>query len=164
MYRGRVTGGVRICECGCGQEVPRTGSRGPAPRYVSVAHRVRALRERRNPLRTPVVRPCDCGCGMPVRGGRYATKTCSGAAHERRRKALALLPEELGVPVEVPDVDLPSAPTADQVARAVLEARTIGLVLCRLGATAPPALGWRCTEVGRALLDALERAFGKGAG
>ncbi len=40
----------RTCECGCGAEIPQTGSRGPARRYATTVCRNRALRARKAAL------------------------------------------------------------------------------------------------------------------
>ena len=53
----------------------------------------------------------------------------------------------------------PPAPTEDQVACAILEARAIASAFLRLGREACPQLRWRCAGVGTALAEALACYF-----
>jgi hypothetical protein len=105
-------------------------------------------------------------CGSPLRqiaGGRprlYCSNGCRQAAHRGRQAIDGLIPagrlepdgHEHGT---VP----PPAPTEDQVARAILEARAIAGASLRLGREACPQLRWRCEEVGKALTEALACFF-----
>lgn len=75
-----------------------------------------------------------------------------------RRVAVELTPIEQLAAVEVP---VPSAPSAVQVQRAILEARAVGFAFQRLGLEARPELAWRCQKVGDAIVGALAEWFGK---
>ena len=105
-------------------------------------------------------------CGTPVQqtaGGRprlYCSNGCRQAAHRRRHSidglvhagSLEAVGREHGM---LP----PPAPTEDQVACAILEARAIAGAFLRLGREACPQLRWRCEGVGKALDEALARYF-----
>jgi hypothetical protein len=116
------------------------------------------------------IRKCACGCGAETgrksKTGRlplYASGACRVRAL-RRRRAL----ENLGLSEElqsIPDLATPervvvSSSSADeQLARSILEARSIGYAFVRLGATARPELGWRASKTGNAILSALAEFF-----
>ena len=105
-------------------------------------------------------------CGTPVQqiaGGRprlYCSNGCRQAAHRRRHAVDALIPagglEQVG---HEHGTLPPPAPTEDQVACAILEARAIAGAFLRLGREACPQLRWRCEGVGTALAEALARYF-----
>jgi endogenous inhibitor of DNA gyrase (YacG/DUF329 family) len=106
-------------------------------------------------------------CGSPVRqtaGGRprlYCSNRCRQAAHRRRHAGADLIPAEHLEPLgQEHGGTLPRpAPTEDQVACAILEARAIAGAFLRLGREACPQLRWRCEGVGKALSEALARYF-----
>lgn len=52
-------------------------------------------------------------------------------------------------------------PSDDQVQNAILEARTIAFAFSRLGREARPEFAWRCSNVGAAIIEILEKHFGK---
>lgn len=58
-------------------------------------------------------------------------------------------------------VRLSGRSTDDQVQSALVELRSIGFALLRLGVVARPDLAWRCTRLGEAVESALEETFGK---
>jgi hypothetical protein len=105
-------------------------------------------------------------CGSPIRQiaeGRprlYCSNGCRQAAHRRRHAGDSLIPadrlETLG---QEHGTLPPPAPTEDQVACAILEARGIAGAFLRLGREACPQLRWRCEGVGTALAEALARYF-----
>lgn len=115
------------------------------------------------------MRKCACGCGVELtqrRGGRariYATGACRIRAM-RRRHALADID---GVAEFQPVADLVNAEpvviaagsTDDQVARSILEARSIGHAFQRLGTSARPEIAWRCSKVGESITSALAEFF-----
>lgn len=76
----------------------------------------------------------------------------------QRRMAAALEPAFAIQGEERPSLAGPVGST-DQVAVAIVEALSIAGVLIRLGREAHPALAWRCTRVGVALRDELDREF-----
>ena len=97
-------------------------------------------------------------CGTPVQqiaGGRprlYCSNGCRQAAHRRRHAACGLFPAGCLDAVGQEHGILPTAaPTEDQVACAILEARAIASAFLRLGREACPQLRWRCEGVGKAL-------------
>ena len=105
-------------------------------------------------------------CGSPVQqmaGGRprlYCSNGCRQAAHRRRHADDGLFPAGSLEPVGEERGILPApAPTEDQVACAILEARAIAAAFPRLGREACPQLRWRCEGVGTALAEALARYF-----
>jgi hypothetical protein len=105
-------------------------------------------------------------CGSPVEqtaGGRprlYCSNGCRQAAHRRRHAVDALFPAGSLEAVGREHGKLsPPAPTEDQVACAILEARAISGAFLRLGREACPQLRWRCEGVGEALAEALARYF-----
>jgi hypothetical protein len=105
-------------------------------------------------------------CGTPVHqiaGGRprlYCSNGCRQAAHRRRHAVDALIPAgRLEQVSEEHGILPPPAPTEDQVACAILEARAIAGAFLRLGREACPQLRWRCEGVGTALAEALARYF-----
>ena len=56
-------------------------------------------------------------------------------------------------------VGVTSGTIEDQVARSLLEARTIGFAFQRLGVQARPELAWRCSKLGDAITQAIADAF-----
>ena len=105
-------------------------------------------------------------CGSPVQqtaGGRprlYCSNGCRQAAHRRRHSIDGLFPAGSLEPVGQEHAILPSpAPTEDQVACAILEARAISGAFLRLGREACPQLRWRCDGVGKAVAEALSSYF-----
>lgn len=76
----------------------------------------------------------------------------------RLRRATAVLE---GIPTQAAamPVGTSSATIDDQVARALLEARSTGFALQRLGTQARPELAWRCTKLGDAITAALAATF-----
>ena len=105
-------------------------------------------------------------CGAPPQqtaGGRprlYCSNRCRQAAHRRRHAIDRLFPTGSLQPVGHEHGTLPPpAPTEDQVACAILEARAVAGAFLRLGREACPQLRWRCEGVGRALTEALACCF-----
>jgi hypothetical protein len=100
---------------------------------------------------------CQCGGPLPKgsrRDRRYCSSRCRKAA-ERDRASVAEL-----IPVGVERGHLPPAAHPDeQVAVAILEARSVAGALLRLGREARPQLAWRCEGVGEAISEALRRHF-----
>lgn len=90
----------------------------------------------------------------------YCSNGCRQAAHRRRQVACGLFPAEHLEPVGQEHGTLPPpAPTEDQVACAILEARAIAGAFLRLGREACPQLRWRCEGVGKAVAEALNCYF-----
>jgi len=105
-------------------------------------------------------------CESPVRqraGGRprlYCSNGCRQAAHRRRHAVDVLFPTGSLEAVGQKHGSLPPpAPTEDQVACAIFEARAIAGAFLRLGREACPQLRWRCEGVGKALDEALAGYF-----
>ena len=105
-------------------------------------------------------------CGSPVQqtaGGRprlYCSNGCRQAAHRRRHAVDGLFPADRLEAVGQEHGSLPPpAPTEDQVACAILEARAISGAFLRLGREACPQLRWRCEGVGKAVAEALACYF-----
>jgi hypothetical protein len=93
---------------------------------------------------------------------RYCNATCRKAAERERRQALSAT-ENLA---ELDDLNLASAdlspravPTEEQIALAILEARSAASALVRLGRSAQPRLAGRCAAVGEAICKALNDHF-----
>ena len=110
------------------------------------------------------MRKCACGCGSEVkRTGRsgptptYASTACRMRAMRHRRATAALEPLNDLLPAQ--SVVPPAVALDDQVARSLLEARTIGFALQRLGVQARPELAWRCTKLGNAIVAAIKDTF-----
>lgn len=106
---------------------------------------------------------CACGCGeILVRRGRsgpapqYATALCRKRAERQRKSGI-----DLDLVVHADPQPTIHVPVDEQIARAILEARTIGFAFTRLGTKARPELAWRCTKVGEAIIDALGESFGR---
>lgn len=75
----------------------------------------------------------------------------------RRRHAPGFEPfPDQAPPVEVKIVE---EKLDDQIARSILEARTIGFALQRLGNLARPELAWRCTKLGTLIITELAELF-----
>lgn len=75
----------------------------------------------------------------------------------RRRNAIDIEPfDGLVSPVHV---TVQSQRSDDQVARCILEARSLGHALKRLGVQARPELAWRCTTLGDSILTSLSNTF-----
>ena len=96
---------------------------------------------------------CACGCGRVLvqtsnRRRYYASDTCRQRAHRGR---LAARPVWSG----------DSQPAIVQVERAILEARSVGFALQRLGVEAPPVLAARCRVVGDTIVRAVTAQFGQ---
>lgn len=91
---------------------------------------------------------------------QYASATCRKRAERRRRLHRSDL-EPWGAPPPSPPSTAKQTSADEQVARALLEARTVGFALVRLGTEARPELAWRCTKVGQALLASIADTFGK---
>lgn len=106
---------------------------------------------------------CACGCGrVPSRTAKvgpaplYASAACRVRAYRRRQQAHELEP----IPELQPQaVRIAGANTDDQVARSVLEARSVGFALQRLGTMARPDLAWRCSKLGKAIVSAVADSF-----
>ncbi len=105
-------------------------------------------------------------CGSPVRqtaAGRprlYCSNHCRQAAHRRRHADAGLFPAgSLEAVGQEHGTLSPAAPTEDQVACAILEARAIAGAFLRLGREACPQLRWRCEGVGKAMTEALTCYF-----
>lgn len=64
------------------------------------------------------------------------------------------------LPALIAEVD--SAPPEDQLARAVLETKTLAETYHRLGHETGPHLAWRATRMGDTLVAALRRYFQEG--
>lgn len=101
-------------------------------------------------------------CGAPVQqsaAGRprlYCSNRCRQAGHRRRCSLDELSPAAPLEPIGHERGTLPPpAPTEDQVACAILEARLVAGAFLRLGREACPQLRWRCEGVGKAVAEAL---------
>ena len=117
------------------------------------------------------IRTCACGCGLETgrraKTGRipvYATNACRVRALRSRRIALASLEQNATLEtatelIASASVSVASTSTDEQVARSILEARSIGFAFQRLGATARPELAWRCSKVGDAIVQTLTENF-----
>lgn len=110
---------------------------------------------------------CACGCGQPVqRRGKhgpvpiYATKACRQRALRQRQLAAEFTP--LPDVIRNAPVPVSTAGTDQQVQRAILELRTIGFAMQRLGITARPELAHRCQRVGDQVIQSLRDNFGEG--
>lgn len=108
---------------------------------------------------------CACGCGaILIRRGRsgpapqYASAVCRKRAERQRKAGIDL---ERVVHAGAPEQERSNVPTDEQVARAILEARTIGNAFIRLGREARPEFAWRCAKAGQAIVAGLRDAFGK---
>jgi len=102
-----------------------------------------------------------CGCELPARrrGRRrhYCSPRCRQAAYRQREASFRVDPSLLG-PQPLPELKM-AAGTDEQVARAILEARSITGALLRLGSAARPQFAWRCAKAGAEIRDALEKYF-----
>ena len=110
---------------------------------------------------------CACGCGEAVRRrGKhgpvpiYATKACRQRALRQRQLAMELTP--LPDVIKHAPVHVSTAGTEQQVHRAILELRSIGYAMQRLGRVARPELAHRCARVGDQVIAALRENFGEG--
>lgn len=77
------------------------------------------------------------------------------ASRRRRSPGIETYPNQIP-PVEVRVV---VEKLEDQIARSILEARSIGFAFQRLGSLARPELAWRCTNLGDAIISALAETF-----
>lgn len=110
---------------------------------------------------------CACGCGQEVkRRGKhgpipiYATKACRQRALRQRQLAMELTP--LPDVIKNAPVATSTAGTDHQVQRAILELRSIGFAMQRLGRVARPELAYRCQRVGDQVIQSLRDNFGEG--
>jgi len=102
-----------------------------------------------------------CHVPLPPRRSRgpaatYCSARCRQAVFRQRRAVVAIEPAAARASGATAGR---LAGTDDQVAGAILEARTIAGAFIRLGREARPAFAWRCEKVGVALRDALDRQF-----
>ena len=114
---------------------------------------------------------CACGCGLDTarraKTGRipvYASNACRVRALRSRRAALASLEqastlEPVDELVASASVKVFSSSSDEQVARSILEARSIGYAFQRLGATARPELAWRCSKAGEQIIRTITEFF-----
>lgn len=76
----------------------------------------------------------------------------------RRRRSVNVLESYPGAVPPV-SVVIVSQKLEDQIAQAILQTRSVGFALQRLGAEASPSLGWRCTKLGNHIIDGLLETF-----
>jgi hypothetical protein len=93
----------------------------------------------------------------PRRGPQssYCCRACKTAAYRDRQAALEWLPVACSHEVRVPS----PASADEQVARAVLELRSIGSVFLSLAGSARPELAWRCEQAGVEIAATLHTYF-----
>lgn len=103
-------------------------------------------------------------CGQPLALGptgrprRYCSQTCRQLAYAARKRALPYLPH---VPPPATDENVPHLVGSDEeVARAILEARSIASAVSRLSHMARPEFAWRLELVAHVLTSALDEYFG----
>lgn len=113
------------------------------------------------------IRRCACGCGSEVRRrGRhgpvpiYATKACRQRALRQRQLAIEFTP--LPDVIKNAPVHVSTAGTDAQVQRAVLELKSLGYAMQRLGQVARPEFAYRCQRVGDQIIQSLRDNFGEG--
>jgi hypothetical protein len=105
-----------------------------------------------------------CKGPLPPKGSRgpapdYCSQSCRQAAYRARRRRSARL-ESAGLPQPAQTIPRLTPADADsQVARAILEARSVAGAFVRLGREARVELAWRCGKTGEAMLDAMDRYF-----
>ena len=109
--------------------------------------------------------PLCASCFQPLpprrpRGpeARYCSSRCRQSVFRQRRLAAALEPA-FAEPREVRRSPAGPVGSLDEVAMAIAEARSIAGAFIRLGRQAHPTFAWRCTKVGVALRDTLDRQF-----
>jgi len=105
-------------------------------------------------------------CGEPFenaptgRPRRYCSGRCRKAANRRKHLAAELAAVRHLQPVGIQHGTLPAGAHPDQqVAVAILEARSLAGAFLRLGREARPQLAWRCEGAGAAIAGALHRYF-----
>ena len=97
--------------------------------------------------------------GLARAGSDYCSQSCRQAAYRARRRRSARL-ESAGLPQPAQTIPRLAPADADsQVARAILEARSVAGAFVRLGREARVELAWRCGKTGEAMLDAMDRYF-----
>lgn len=106
---------------------------------------------------------CECGCGETLartgRSGpapRYSSVACRKRAS---RKRLAPSFESFPGLVAPQPIQVISQKIDDQIAQALLQTRSVGFALQRLGREARPELGWRCTKLGDHIVAGLLELF-----
>lgn len=73
------------------------------------------------------------------------------------------IPADVSGVVSVGPIVVDSRPVQEQVARGILEARSVGFAFQRLGFIARADLAWRCTRLGDAIVQAIADSFGDDA-
>ena len=116
----------------------------------------------------------QCGETLPPRGRsgpprRYCSGRCRMEAHRDRQvgpfAASAVFEPAGGPPPDVPPLEAGwsedrSVPIEDQLARALIETRTLADGYARMAPQLPPGLASRSTRMSSLLTDALTRLFG----
>lgn len=84
------------------------------------------------------------------------------AAHRARQRYAAFADEFVSPEIAAGSKSAAgtSSPKDNEVAHAILEAKTLAGTLYRLGREARPQFAWRCAEVAAALTAVLESVFG----
>lgn len=122
----------------CGEVLPPRGKSGPARRYCSGRCRQAALRDRQSAIEWD------------------AWQNANADVDLSKLTVAAVEP----LPALLAEID--SAPPEDQLARAVLETKTLAETYHRLGHETGPNLAWRATRMGDTLTAALRRYFQQG--
>jgi len=104
-----------------------------------------------------------CHQPLPARRSRgpaasYCSRACRQAAYRARLLQNARL-EPLGLAAQTITPVLAPAAADEQVAQAILEARSVAGSFIRLSREARVEFAWRCGKVGEAMLDAMDDYF-----
>lgn len=108
-------------------------------------------------LKPTICATCRQPLTQPKRGRArvYCSTACRKSAFRSRQVSFGYLPQI----VKDAEATVAGISTDEQVARAVIEARSVGLALVRLGAEARPEFAWRCAKAGEAITEALADSF-----
>ena len=106
----------------------------------------------------------QCGEELPPRARtgparEYCNGRCRMEAHRDRVSASVTFDGSPAVEFTVPELVTP-VPVEDQLARAVIESRTLADGFARIAPDLPPQLGHRARSMSRVLHEALTRFFG----
>ena len=104
-----------------------------------------------------------CHQPLPARRRRgpapsYCSRACRQAAYRARQLQQVRL-EPLGLAAQTILPAAPPASTDSQVLQALVEGRSIGGAFIVLGRESRVEFAWRCTKIGEAILDAMDRYF-----
>ena len=107
------------------------------------------------------MRTClNCGADLPPNATsrrKFCTDACRVA--NGRKQTAVQIPEFADDPDSVADAYLAPREPVEQLAVAILHARSIARVFWRLSRTVPPAVSWRAANVGADLTETLDTNF-----